>query len=102
MALDPNRWTLKTREAFEQATRLAADMNNSEITPEHLLLELLGQQDGIVVPILDRLGLAPLSVRNRLEDALSKLPKAYGASQAQASRELTRVLNDADAAQHQL
>ena len=44
MALDPNRWTLKTQEAFNAGVDLARTRNNPEVTPEHLLIGMLGQE----------------------------------------------------------
>ena len=44
MALDPNRWTLKTQEALRAAVQLASDRNNPEVTPDHFLLALIGQE----------------------------------------------------------
>ena len=43
MALDPNRWTIKTTEAFNAATELARGASHAEVLPEHLLLALIGQ-----------------------------------------------------------
>ena len=56
MAMDPNRWTLKTQEAFNAAISRAAADNNPEVTPDHLLAALLGQAEGIVLPILEKVG----------------------------------------------
>ena len=78
MALDPNRWTRKTTEAVNAAVELARSANNPEATPDHLLAALLAQTDGVVLPLLERAGISPLSVRNTVADALAKLPKAYG------------------------
>src|SRR4051794_12553607 len=78
MALDPNRWTLKTQEAFNAAVELARNSSHPEVTPAHLLVALLGQQDGVVLPILTKVGVSPLALRTKAEDALAKLPKAYG------------------------
>src|SRR4051812_38733879 len=78
MALDPNRWTIKTQEAFTQATEAARANSNPEVTPDHLLAALLRQEEGVVLPILNRVGTQPLSVRNAADEAVSKLPKAYG------------------------
>ena len=61
MALDPNRWTLKTQEAFNHALEQARTNSNPEVTPDHLLLALLGQEEGVVLPILQKVGKAPLS-----------------------------------------
>ena len=96
MAIDPNRWTLKTQEAFNAAVETAKARSNPEVTPDHLLTAMLGQEDTVVLPILGKVGLAPLAVRNRLEETLAKLPHSYG-SEAQMSRELRETLERADA-----
>ena len=99
MALDPNRWTLKTQEAFNAALESARSRNNPEVTPDHLLLAMLGQESTVALPVLSKVGLAPLAVRNRTEDALAKLPRGYskgGASEVQVSRELRDTLAQAD------
>ncbi len=88
MALDPNRWTLKTQEAVQAAIRSAEEQHHAEVVPAHLLLAALGQEAGVALPILDRMGLAPLEVRNRLTSALERLPRAYGGAQPQWSRAL--------------
>ncbi|HJR24633.1 MAG TPA: ATP-dependent chaperone ClpB [Acidimicrobiales bacterium] len=97
MALDPNRWTHKTQEAVTRAVESAKAASNPEVTPDHLLLALVGQEGSIVLPILQRLGVAVLSVRNAAEEAVGKLPKAYG-SEARFGRELQAALDAADAA----
>src|SRR3954452_2216241 len=57
MQLD--RFTTKSRAALEAASALAAARNHTEATPEHLLAVLLEQEDGIVVPVLRKLGARP-------------------------------------------
>jgi ATP-dependent Clp protease ATP-binding subunit ClpB len=101
MALDPNRWTLKVQEAFSSAVDAAKQASNPEVTPDHLLAALLGQGEGIVLPMLQRLGKEPLPLRNQVNEALAKLPKAYG-SEARLSRELQQVIDAADAARAEL
>ena len=93
---DPNRWTQKTQEAFNEAVSRARAANNPEVTPDHLLAALLGQEATVVLPVLQKVGQAPLAVRNRVEESLSKLPKAYG-SEAQMGRALRDLLTAADA-----
>jgi ATP-dependent Clp protease ATP-binding subunit ClpB len=95
VAIDPNRWTLKTQEAFNAGVELAKSRSNPEVTPDHLLMAMLGQEDTVVLPILGKVGLAPLAVRNRLEETLAKLPHSYG-SDAQMSRDLRETLERAD------
>jgi ATP-dependent Clp protease ATP-binding subunit ClpB len=101
MALDPNRWTLKVQEAFSSAIDAAKAASNPEVTPDHLLAALLGQGEGIVLPMLQRLGKEPLPLRNQVNEALAKLPRAYG-SEARLSRELNAAFDAADAARTEL
>jgi ATP-dependent Clp protease ATP-binding subunit ClpB len=101
MALDPNRWTLKVQEAFSSAVDAAKQASNPEVTPDHLLAALLAQGEGIVLPMLQRLGKEPLPLRNQVNEALAKLPHAYG-SEARLSRELNKVIDEADAARAEL
>ena len=77
MTLDPQRWTHKTVEATQQAVTDARQRANPEVTPEHLLLALLGQTDGIVLPILTKAE-AEVDVdalRSQLGSRLDRLPK---------------------------
>ncbi len=96
MALDPNRWTLKTQEAFQEAVASATTRNHAEVGPDHLLSAMLGQEGTVVLSVLERVGVAPLSLRNKLEDALAKLPKAYGGVDPTMNRALREALERAD------
>jgi ATP-dependent Clp protease ATP-binding subunit ClpB len=102
MALDPNRWTLKTQEALQGATRLATESSHAEVTPAHVLVAALGQEGGVALPVLDKMGVAPLEVRNRLLASLERLPRAYGASQPQLSRALREGLETAVSIQKEM
>ena len=95
MTLDPNRWTLKATEAFSAATELGRSASHPEIVPEHLLLALLGQEEGIVLPLLHRVEVDIVAARNEAELVLEKLPNAYG-SEPQLSRALRNVFDRAD------
>jgi ATP-dependent Clp protease ATP-binding subunit ClpB len=101
MALDPNRWTLKVQEAFSAAVDAAKQASNPEVTPDHLLAALLGQGEGIVLPMLQLLGKEPLPLRNQVNEALAKLPRSYG-SEARLSRQLNQVFDAADSARTEL
>ncbi|MDP9453867.1 MAG: AAA family ATPase [Actinomycetota bacterium] len=100
-AFDPNRWTIKTQEAFQSATEAARAAHHPEIVPEHLLLAMVGQEDGVVLPILEKVGVSPLALRTRLEGALSRLPHAYGA-ESQPGRALREILEAGDRARGEL
>ena len=101
MAMDPNRWTLKTQEAFNAAVEAARTASHPEVTPDHLLAALLGQEEGVVLPILEKVGRPPLQLRNATADALAKLPRAYG-GEARLSRDLQATVDRADAARVEL
>ncbi len=102
MPLDPNRWTLKTQEAFAAAVESAKANSNPEATPDHLLAALLRQEEGVVLPILTRVGKAPLALRNRADEAVSKLPKAYGGGEPRLGRELSAVMDQGDRARAEM
>src|ERR1700694_5421074 len=87
MPFRPDRLTEKTQEAIQQA-------QHQEITPEHLLLALLQQQDGTVPPILQQIGVDPVRVASDVKAQLDRLPKVYGAETYLGSR-LRRLLDAA-------
>ena len=95
MAIDPNRFTLKTTEAFSVATQSAQSAAHPEVTPEHLLLALIGQTEGIVLPLLNRVGVDVPALRSTTEATLARFPNAYG-SEPQISRALREVFERAD------
>jgi ATP-dependent Clp protease ATP-binding subunit ClpB len=101
MAIDPNRWTLKTQEAVNLAIADARSASNPEVTPDHLLLALLGQEEGVVLPILQKVGVAPMQLRNTAEEAVARLPKAYG-GESRVGRDLTALIDRADEARREL
>ena len=96
MALNPKNWTLKTQEAIAAAVDHAQSLSNPEITPDHLLIAVVSQQDTIVPAVLAKLGLAPLMVRTGAEEKVAKLPKAYGGAEPRMNRELSNVLENAE------
>jgi ATP-dependent Clp protease ATP-binding subunit ClpB len=96
MAIDPKKWTLKTQEAFSAAIDQAKELSNPELTPDHVLGALMRQDDTIVPAVLAKLGQAPLMVRNRVDEAIQKLPKAYGGGEPRMSKELTNVVENAE------
>jgi ATP-dependent Clp protease ATP-binding subunit ClpB len=98
MPLDPNRFTRKTGEALQAAQALAREQNHSQVTPEHLLAALVSQPEGVVLPVLERVGVPAKTVRDRVDEALQNLPKVYGqtAQQAQLSQDAYRILEAAE------
>jgi ATP-dependent Clp protease ATP-binding subunit ClpB len=104
MALDPNKFTRKTAEALQTAQSSASLGNNSAVTPEHILAALIGQPDGVVLPVLERVGVAPTAVRNRVDEAITALPQVFGSTtqNAQLSPESFKLLESADDARREL
>ena len=98
MALDPNRFTRKTGEAIGAAQSSARERNHAQVTPDHLLAALIGQPEGVVLPVLERVGVAPTAVRDGVDDALARIPQVYGATAQTATLapETYRLLEAAD------
>ena len=76
MQLD--KFTLKSQEALQEAKGIAERNNHQQIDVEHLLLALLGQKEGIVIPILQKLGANPDVIASQLEEELKRIPKVTG------------------------
>ena len=94
-----NKFTQKAQEAVMEAQSLAGKYNHSQIEPEHLLLALLRQSDGIVPQVVQKLEANPRELSLALEGELKKKPKIRGAAaQVGMSRELGRVLEEAEKA----
>ncbi|MEJ2420866.1 MAG: ATP-dependent chaperone ClpB [Acidobacteriota bacterium] len=90
-----DKFTEKAREALLAAQEDAAGRNHPEVTPEHLALALVNQEGGVVPLILDKLGVEKLPLTNRLETALSRLPKVTGeAAEPAPSRLLQQVMQN--------
>ncbi len=78
MRLD--KFTVKAQEALQAAQSKADQHNHQAIEPEHLLSALLEQREGVVGPVLAKLGARPDAIQRELEAALGKLPGVRGGS----------------------
>ena len=96
MAIDPKKWTIKTQEAVAAAIDQARQLSNPELTPDHVMAALARQDDTLTPAVLAKLGLAPLMIRNKADEAVAKLPKAYGGDEPRMNRELTNVFENAE------
>src|ERR687897_241887 len=96
--MQEDRFTIKSQEAVAAAQRLASEHSNPEVAPAHLLLALLEQDDGIVVPVLQRLGEDPAAARQRATETLEKLPRLSGNTvpEVRPSSEFVWVLQQAE------
>jgi ATP-dependent Clp protease ATP-binding subunit ClpB len=95
----PIRWdkfTVKAQEAVQHATSLASEHGNPELQPLHLLAALLEDKEGIVSPVLDKIGIGPQAVLSDVYRDIEKLPKVSGeAAQATLSNAANKLLEQA-------
>src|SRR6201997_4857935 len=95
MAIRWEKFTVKSQEAVQAASQLAAEHGNPEILPLHLLSALIDDREGIIVPVLEKIGVPATQLRAKVQEALEKLPKVSGGAQPNASNALNRVLEQA-------
>src|SRR5262245_12525289 len=77
--MDFKKLTEKAQDAVMTAQNIASEAQHAEITPEHLLVALAEQENGIVPSILRKLNIEPADIAREGRALLAKLPKAYGA-----------------------
>ena len=96
--MHPDRLTIKAQEALAAAQRLAGARRNPQVAPQHVLVSLLEQEGGIVVPVLQAAGADPEGVRRHANEALDGLPTVTGdATSAPAIDDATgKLLQHAD------
>ena len=75
--MDINKLTIKSQEALAAAQRLADERSHPEISPEHLLQALLAEPEGAVYPALQKLGVSPRDLRDRVAELLERIPSAH-------------------------
>ncbi len=93
----PERLTVKAAEALQQASALARARGNPVINDAHLFLALLSQDDGIVVPLLQKGGLNVTQLSSETEREIDRFPRQSGTTaEPTLSREVSRVLDRAD------
>jgi ATP-dependent Clp protease ATP-binding subunit ClpB len=97
MAIRWDKFTVKAQEAVQRANDIASEHGNPELLPVHLLAALLEDKEGIVPPILEKLGIGPQVVLNEAYRDIDNLPKVSGegATQATMSPALTQLIDRA-------
>jgi ATP-dependent Clp protease ATP-binding subunit ClpB len=95
--MDLSKLTLKSQAALEAAREQAVARNHQSIEPEHVLFALLSDPEGVVYPLLHRLGISPRTVRDQVDAALDRIPKVYaqGGSQVGLSQATVAMLDRA-------
>jgi ATP-dependent Clp protease ATP-binding subunit ClpB len=96
MAIRWDKFTVKAQEAVQRGNDLASEHGNPELLPLHLLAALLEDKEGIVPPVLEKIGIGPQAVLSDLYREMDKLPKVSGdATQAQMSSAASKLLEQA-------
>jgi ATP-dependent Clp protease ATP-binding subunit ClpB len=90
-----DKLTLKGQEALQAAHTHAQEKSNPQVMPEHLLWALIEQKEGVVLPILQKLGVNLQTIAHELADIVVRLPKVQGQAELYISPGLNRVLEDA-------
>ncbi|HEX4802950.1 MAG TPA: ATP-dependent chaperone ClpB [Myxococcaceae bacterium] len=96
-----DKFTVKAQEAVQRASQLASEHGNPELEPLHLLAALAEDKEGIIQPVLEKVGIGPQAVLNEAYKEIERLPKVSGggaqASMSQAANQLLeRAFKEAD------
>jgi ATP-dependent Clp protease ATP-binding subunit ClpB len=96
MAIKWEKFTVKSQEALQSAQGLAVENGNPEVLPLHMMAALLEDKEGVVLPVLEKVGVPVQQLLGNLNSAMAKLPKVQGAgNQPGMSGALTKVLDGA-------
>ena len=97
-----DQFTIKAQEAVQAAVVLAANRGTPQVTPVHLIQALLAEREGIVRPLLEKIGTDRGHLERIVEAELSHLPKVSGGAQPQPDQELIKVFEAATTESHQM
>jgi ATP-dependent Clp protease ATP-binding subunit ClpB len=92
MAIKWDKLTVKSQEAVQTASGFAAENGNPEVLPLHLMAALLEDREGVVIPVLEKVGVPVEQLLSGVNSAISKLPKVQGGGQPGMSAALQKVL----------
>ena len=92
-----NKFTIKSQEALQNAQAIASSYNNQLIEPEHLLAALVQDSEGIVIPLLQKLGANVNYLKIKINETIERLPKVQGAGlgNQQLSQSLGQLFENA-------
>jgi ATP-dependent Clp protease ATP-binding subunit ClpB len=92
MAIKWDKLTVKSQEAVQTASGYAAENGNPEVLPLHLMAALLEDREGVVIPVLEKVGVPVEQLLSGVNSAIAKLPKVQGGGQPGMSAALQKVL----------
>jgi ATP-dependent Clp protease ATP-binding subunit ClpB len=90
-----DKFTIKSQEAIQESQNIAERNGHQEIRPEHLLTALLEQKDGVIIPVLQKMGVNPVSLLEEAKRFTDNLPKVSGSGfgQVYASQSFKKLLD---------
>ncbi|MBU0910788.1 MAG: type VI secretion system ATPase TssH, partial [Proteobacteria bacterium] len=90
-----DKFTVKSQESLQAAQTLAGQKGQQEMLPEHLLAVLLQQVDGVIIPVLQKIGANPARIAAEVDKLLEQLPKVSGSGFGQVfASQRVRILLD--------
>ena len=96
MAIRWDKLTVKSQEAMQQAIAQASELGNPELQPVHLLLSLISDREGVILPVLEKVGVQAQKLESDLHAIEEKLPRVSGAQgQPGLSNVLTKAVDQA-------
>src|SRR2546426_7337459 len=87
-----DKLTVKAQEALQSAQEVAQKLNHQEVDCEHLLTALIQQPDGLVRPLVEKLGLNPDTLLQKLDEELNRRPQVHGAAETFLSKSLRQAM----------
>ncbi|MCQ2575782.1 MAG: ATP-dependent chaperone ClpB [Treponema sp.] len=91
-----DKYTIKSQEALQEASKIALKNNNPEICSEHLLMAFLQQEDGLIPPVVERIGCSVSDLTNKVKNLIDLKPKVSANASVNFSNELQRVVANAE------
>ena len=95
MAIKWEKLTVKSQEAVQGAVQNASENGNPEVLPLHLMAALLEDKEGVVIPVLDKIGVPVQQLLSNVNAAIAKLPKVQGGNQPGLANSTQKVLEQA-------
>jgi ATP-dependent Clp protease ATP-binding subunit ClpB len=95
MAIKWEKLTVKSQEAVQGAVQNAAENGNPEVLPLHLMAALLEDREGVVIPVLEKIGVPVQQLLSNVNAAIAKLPKVQGGAQPQMAQATQKILEQA-------
>jgi ATP-dependent Clp protease ATP-binding subunit ClpB len=92
MAIKWDKLTVKAQEAVQSASQQAVEYGNPEVLPLHLMAALLEDREGVVIPVLEKVGVPVEQLLSGVNSAVAKLPKVQGGGQPGIAAALQKVI----------